>query len=109
MEERRKSGAGAWSQRLQKGGERDVSLSAFLAMNGARDVAGSPSVYSSSPTSGLGAGFAGSAASAPEPPYHLVARVVARWPASTTTSIDATIETPWRKRLCGRITREDPP
>ena len=54
-----KSGAGAWSQRLQKGGERDVSLSAFLAMNGARDVAGSPSVYSSSPTSGLGAGFAG--------------------------------------------------
>ena len=81
VEERRKSGAGAWSQRLQKGGERDVSLSAFLAMNGARDVAGSPSVYSSSPTSGLGAGFAGSAASAPEPPYHLVARVVARWPS----------------------------
>ena len=83
VEERRKSGAGAWSQRLQKGGERDVSLSAFLAMNGARDVAGSPSVYSSSPTSGLGAGFAGSAASAPEPPYHLVARVVARgWPSA---------------------------
>ena len=81
VEERRKSGAGAWSQRLQKGGERDVSLSAFLAMNGARDVAGSPSVYSSSPTSGLGAGFAGSAASAPEPPYHLVARVVARRPS----------------------------
>ena len=81
VEERRKSGAGAWSQRLQKGGERDVSLSAFFAMNGARDAAGSPSVYSSSPTSGLGAGFAGSAASAPEPPYHLVVRVVARWPS----------------------------
>ena len=83
VEERRKSGAGAWSQRLQKGGERDVPLSTFLAMNGARDAAGSaagsPSVYSSSPTSGLGSGFSGTVASAPEPPYHLVLRVVARW------------------------------
>ena len=56
-------------------------------------------------------GLAGTAASAPEPPLpsRRARRRATAEASTTTTSIDATIETPWRKRLCGRITREDPP
>ena len=90
----RKSGAEAWSQRLNKRGEKEFGLSEFLALGAAH---GSPAAhsaahsyshsYSSSPGGGANAngGWGGRAESAGaadrigEPPYHTVRRVVARW------------------------------
>ena len=80
----RKSGAEAWSQRLNKRGEKEFGLSDFLALGAAP---GSPAAYlfSSSPGGGgANGGWGGraesaGAAGAGEPPYHTVRRVVARW------------------------------
>ena len=80
----RKSGAEAWSQRLNKRGEKEFGLSDFLALGAAP---GSPAAYSYSSSPGGGGANGGwggraesaGAAGAGEPPYHTVRRVVARW------------------------------
>ena len=66
VEERRKSGAGAWSQRLSKG-EREVPMSAF-------NISSQDGEATSPATGAFTRGHGGG-----EPPYHLVRRVLARW------------------------------
>ena len=81
-EERRKSGAAAWSQRMRKGGEREMPLADFLALGASSPspgasgspVAANAAVFPSSP----GGDRASWNALVREPPYHLVLRVVAR-------------------------------
>ena len=82
-EERRKSGAAAWSQRMRKGGEREMPLADFLALGASSPspgasgspVAANAAVFPSSP----GGDRASWNALVREPPYHLVLRVVARF------------------------------
>jgi hypothetical protein len=82
-EERRKSGAAAWSQRMRKGGEREMPLADFLALGASSPspgasgspVAANAAVFASSP----GGDRASWNALVREPPYHLVLRVVARF------------------------------
>jgi len=59
--DRRKSGADAWSARVQKGNEMEMPLGAFLASSG-EQLAETESEHRDK-----------------EPPYHRVRRVVARW------------------------------
>ena len=85
----RKSGAEAWSQRLNKRGEKELRLVEFFTL-GDRGV-GSPAAFSSSPGNGssswggraeAGGGGVGGVGGIGEPPYHTVRRVVARWPGA---------------------------
>jgi hypothetical protein len=84
VEERRKSGAEERSQRLNKKGEREMSMAAFVAHGGGGKgkEGSSPAVvgsYSSSPVTSYGGMGTPSGGGGGEPPYHLVRRVVARW------------------------------
>ena len=83
----RKSGAEAWSQRLNKRGEKELRLVEFFTL-GDRGV-GSPAAFSSSPGNGSSswggraeASGGGGVGGIGEPPYHTVRRVVARWPGA---------------------------
>ena len=85
----RKSGAEAWSQRLNKRGEKELRLVEFFTL-GDRGV-GSPAAFSSSPGNGSSSwggraeasgGGVGGVGGIGEPPYHTVRRVVARWPGA---------------------------
>ena len=85
----RKSGAEAWSQRLNKRGEKELRLAEFFTL-GDRGV-GSPAAFSSSPGNGSSSwggraeasgGGVGGVGGIGEPPYHTVRRVVARWPGA---------------------------
>ena len=78
----RKGGAEAWSQRLNKRGEKELRLVEFFTL-GDRGV-GSPAAFSSSPGNGSSswggraeASGGGGVGGIGEPPYHTVRRVVA--------------------------------
>ena len=98
-EERRKSGAAAWSQRMRKGGEREMPLADFLALGASSPspgasgspVAANAAVFPSSP----GGDRASWNALVREPPYHLVLRVVARFDGGGGEDEETDEETLW--------------
>jgi hypothetical protein len=84
VEERRKSGADAWSARIQKGSEVELTLAEFLSLSSgaARDTAAEDArIARASPNANERRAFIMTQVSqgTSEPPYHRARRVVARW------------------------------